>query len=322
MADVSIICHGCGTTGSVGRVTANLTCPGCGKGDDLDLWEPKVASPQGHGTGWEETRPNVLADWDEYEGPKPGPNPLVDQHLVGDPEAYNDGNWSRGNPGYIPGGGYSVGNPGNHVGPTTGIPPIEQYDEHQGPETGGARWQGRHASVPLHVKLPDGTEWEGVGRVVQAGRPSSNPLGTPEDYLAGSYSNPGSPGYTTPKKPAHADNVVLKIDAQCPSCGHNQTALTRDAKDDGWWGCPKCGPLANLDKHPEVNPHSPPFGFTPDRSMKSKKKSLTSSLNLLPIKSTGQIIKMVDAIREKNSGLTNGEVLTLARQALLKWGNN
>jgi hypothetical protein len=314
MSEVSIICHGCGTRGSVGKVTASLVCTRCGNGDNLDLWEPKTAAPHGPGTGWNENRPNVLEDWDEYEGPKPGPNPLADQHLVGDPDAYNDGDWSRGNPGYIPGGGYD--NAPRHLGPTTGVPPIEQYDEHKGPDSGGARWQGRHASVPLHVRLPDGTEWEGVGRVVQAGRPSSDPLGSPEEYLSGTYRKPGSPGYRAPEKPSHG-NSVLKLDAQCPNCGNNQTALTRDAKDDGWWGCPKCGPLANLDKNPEINPHSPPFGFTPDRSMKSRK----SAASLLT-KKTGQLLPMVAAIRERNTGLSNDEVLTLARQALLKWGHN
>lgn len=166
-----LICMKCGTTGSVGRVTASLACPICKTGEHLDLWDGKTAagpnqSGGGNGsTGWNKQLPNSLENWDEYAGPSVGPNPEAGSHLVGDADAYNDGDWSRGNPDYIPGGGYD--NAPRHLGPTTGVPSAEQYDSHAGPQSGGSRWQGKGASlVPLHVTLPDGTQWEGTGRVV------------------------------------------------------------------------------------------------------------------------------------------------------------
>lgn len=175
-----IICHGCGQKGLVrtASIAEDTICKTCGTGDNLDIYDGEfhtAAGPNesagGNGsTGWGKPMPNRLENWDEYEGPKVDPNPLETSHLVGDPDAYNDGDWSRGNPGYIPGGGYD--NAPRHLGPTTGVPSAEQYDSHAGPQSGGARWQGKGASlqpiamVPLRVTLPDGTKWEGQGHVV------------------------------------------------------------------------------------------------------------------------------------------------------------
>jgi hypothetical protein len=46
------------------------------------------------------------------------------------------------------------------------------------------------------------------------------------------------------------------------------------------------------------------------------------SSRLSASKKTGQVFKMVTAIKENNSGLSNDEALTLSRRALLKWGHN
>lgn len=313
MADTPIICHGCGATGSVGRVTASLICATCNTGDNLDIWEgtPKTAAPHGPGTGWNETRPNTLENWDEYQGPAVDPNPLVGERLDGTADAYSGDNYKRGNPDYSPGGGYEKSTV--PVGPITGVPPIESWDSNPGPSSGGARWQGKQSSIttPLRISLPNGRVWEGEGGiVVSAGRTSGDPMGSVEQYN-GDYSDHRGPA----QKPNHPANHTLSLNTPCPSCGNGSTHIRRDKNDDGWWGCPKCGPLANIDKNPSINPLSPPDDFTPDRRMKVK-------AGLLPVKKTGQLLKMSEVIKKNNSGLGDEEILDLSRKALLKWGNN
>jgi hypothetical protein len=310
MAEIPILCHGCGATGSVQRVTAALQCK-CGS-NDLDIWDGQktAASP---GTGWTQPHPNTLEGWDQYEGPAVGRNPLTVEDAVHDdvtPESYK-----QGNPDYIPGGGFEQNKWPSDVGQA---PEIESYDKKKGPESGGARWQGKGASLtPLHITLPDGTKWEGTGRVVQSGRKSSDPMGSAEQYVHDGYKDPTSPGYRPPAQPSgHPDNTSLKIEATCPNCRNPHTTITRDHKDDGWWACPKCGPLANVDKNPSINPLSPPIGFTPDRSMKQK------AAKFRKVEKTGQLFKMVATIKDVNTGISTEEALTLSRRALLKWGSN
>jgi ribosomal protein S27AE len=311
MSETPIICLGCGNRGKVARVTSDLTCSICKTGENLDIddGQKTAASP---GTGWTENRPNALQGWDEYSGPQVGSNPLRDTKLDSNsgvcPACGGSGKDTRAS-----GGGYSenscrlCGGSGRYTSPTSLSGPTKTDDAHtQGPNVGGARLA---TVTPLRITLPNGTKWEGTGRVINAGRTSTDPMGSVEQYN-GDYNDSRGPA----TRPNHPNNGQVKLNAQCPSCGSSSTHLTRDHKDDGWWTCPKCGPLANVDRT-KVNPYDPGFGFTPDRGMKIKG-------NVTAEKKTGQLFKMVMAIKENNSGLSNDEALILSRRALLKWGNN
>jgi rubredoxin len=293
---IPIICHGCGVTGSVERVTAALQC-GCGS-NDLDIWDGQkvAASP---GTGWNEPRPNVLEGWNEYEGPEVGPNPNgVDNGDHVTPDSYK-----RGNPGYIPAGGYEQNQWPSDVGQA---PEVETYDERKKAPAGSAHWGSR---TPLHITLPDGTKWEGVGSVVQAGRRSSDPLGSAEQYVSDAYKDPSEPGYRPPSLPSnHPSAHALPINAACPSCGLGKTTI----EQGGNWNCKNCGPLANIDKNPEIDPYNPGENFRP---MNNRQKAAS-------VRKSSQLIKMVALIKKTNSGLSTDEALTLSRKALLKVGNN
>ena len=312
--ETPIICLSCGTLGKVARVTEDLSCPNCKTGANLDIYDgqPKTAAPHGPGTGWNTTQPDALKGWDEYAGPQVGTNPLVNQKLDADADRPCPACGGTGHDNRASGGGYDentcrlCGGSGRYTPPTSSEGP-KPYDKVQGPASGGARIASQ---TPLHITLPDGTKWEGVGHVVQAGRTSTDPLGSVEQYN-GEYNDNRDPA----KKPAHPATGQIKIDAPCPNCRHSVTHITRDAKDDGWWTCPECGSLANIDKNPDVNPHAPEPGFTPDRGIKLKASRLGN-------KKTGQLFKMIVAIKETNSGLSSDEALTLSRKALLKLGHN
>jgi hypothetical protein len=98
-------------------------------------------------------------------------------------------------------------------------------------------------------------------------------------------------------------------EAPCPSCGHAPTHLVNDYKDDAWWHCPNCGPLANIDLHPEIDPYHPPEGFTP----KGPRSFRTSGKGGQRAQRTGRILRMLATVTSTNPGLRPSEALGIVR---------
>lgn len=310
MNAIPIVCLACWSRGSVNRVTANLRCA-CGSTDiDLDMGQ-KTAKPMGPGTGWGPHRHSPTEGWSSYEGPTPGrnnePMPLVNDNMVC-PACHGSG-WDPIDSTIQ----CRECNGAGVVNPPTGQPPVRSWDATtQEVRSGGAGWH-------------------------TAGRPSSDPFGSVEDHIRST-----APGYGTrtapagpfspdkadtfyPRMPNASPNVKTRPEhdydtptgkpyqmdsAMCPNCGHAPTQLVKDSHEDAWWHCPSCGPLANIDKNPEVNPFSPGPGFTPDRKMK------TGRLAALGRK-TGKLIAIADTVSATNPGLTLAEVLSVARGSLI-----
>lgn len=100
--------------------------------------------------------------------------------------------------------------------------------------------------------------------------------------------------------------VLALADVACPSCSR-PTSIVADAAKHGWWRCAGCGPLANLEANPHLDPYSPPAQFKAD----GKGFATTASK-----KKAGKLVPLIATIREHNPGLTAREILTLGRQTL------
>lgn len=321
----TLICHGCRTVAVVNKVTPNITCT-CAH-PDLDLYEPRsvthrvqAASDRGFlewmgvtansgGTGWGQPHPDELKGWSEYPGPMPGPNPGwgVPDAMPKRCENCHGSGWSLRER------CRACKGTGMHHPPTSETP-APQVAKHPGQTT-----------VPF------------VGRRRQGGRKSTDPLGSPEEHIRKTtpgYTNQGyrAPGENFdgrpdsfyPSMPNMSPNVKtrqdrdysvkpsepLKLNSPCPECGHPHTDLVTDntPAEDGWWHCPNCGPLVNIDKHPEVNPYD--HGTYPgrDSGFKSAKKSRP-----------GRVMRMVASVSSTNPGLSTREVLDVVRRTVQKY---
>jgi len=304
-----IQCFSCGLQFNAKRVTASLKCARCQSGD-IDLFDGVKEASSG-GTGWNQPRPNPLEGWavmpaTDLPGPNPRPTDSVSPQLSGGttvcPACKGSGYDNRAS-----GAGYDEIKCRNCHGtgrytPPTGAPSVQQNDHAAKPPVGSAAWTASR-NVPVTITYADGRTMQVTGTFTEAGRKSSDPLGSPEEYLRGTYKDPGSPTYKAPQKPTHGETRALALPgASCPSCHSDTTQLVRDANDDAWWHCPTCGPLANIDRNPEVNP----FHF--DGTLPSNRKMKAAS----KVK-TGTLFRKVQAVIKTNPGLTVQESLTLAR---------
>lgn len=333
MTGVPIVCFNCGNRGVVNRVTASLRCS-CGS-TDIDLDDSgiqTVAYPHGPGTGWGQPQ-DLTRGWSDYEGPLPSPNPAS-----GTVPPVND---SMRCPS-CHGSGYDTQdktlcrecNGAGVVKRSTGQPDVETNDATSGgPPVGGARWQGTAQAMVTSGSGGTVTVFGGGGGAGGWG------LSTPESRVAArvSLTDPagsaeyqnrhGAPGYTIPEeqftdrsknvdyreprdygKPT--DKPYQMHQATCPNCGHAPTELRKDRNEDAWWHCPSCGPLANIDKHPDIDPYSPPKNFQPDRSMKTSKLRRNHK--------TGKLISIIATVQDHND-LSIAEALAIARTTLLTY---
>lgn len=341
---VDIFCGDCGAQGSVNRVTASLQCR-CGSTDLGLLGEDGTPKQASGGSGWYQPRPDPLEGWSEYEGPTPGHNPLVGRPLDGMrpgdvgkngeevcPVCKGSGHF----PAVVSGGGYdeSVCRECNGTGtvhPTTGTPPVETDDATtSGPQTGGARWQGKGASfqsgqsltftVPATFTTTAGTS--GTTNVTITGY-RTNPDSVESYTNVKDYNRPNSAG-EYPAYDSRSDKLKLgdgrdysgdvgslKLkNASCPECGNGSTEMTKDKNEDGWWSCPNCGPLANVDKHPDVNPYDHSTYAGRDKGFKAAAGIFSRN------KQTGKLFKIMATIGKANDGLTDEEVFSLARKTV------
>jgi hypothetical protein len=145
-------CQSCHATAEISagalRTAASLRCQSCGS-DDLDLYDgKKTAAPKGPGTGWGHQTGDPLANWNEYVGPPPGPNPGQQAKEDADdteicPVCHGTKRTQIGGGGYSEGVCRNCHGTGRVVSPT-GQPQTESLDAHvQGPIPGGAGWVGR-----------------------------------------------------------------------------------------------------------------------------------------------------------------------------------
>jgi hypothetical protein len=272
-----------------------------------------VAYPQGPGTGWGKPQ-DLTRGWSEYQGPLPGGNPQSSAPVSDNavcPACHGAG-WDPMDSTVT----CRECNGTGQVNAPTSKPPVESYDATtSGPPVGGARWASTRT----------------------AGRTSTDVLGSPEQHIRATtpgYSERGgyrpegevdpnnaatfypkadtySPLIQSREQPAyeHGNKPYQMDSSSCPNCDHSPTELRKDKNEDAWAVCPHCGPLANIDKHPEINPYAWPHGFTPDRSMK------TSAL-LGRNKRTGKLLRIVATVASTNPGLHPGEVVRLARMSV------
>lgn len=307
---VAIFCADCGAKGVVPamQVTAALRCR-CGS-DNLGLDGvdniQMTAHSHGPGTGWGQPHPDPLNGWNEYAGPTPQTvprsAPVADTTVCpvckGSKYDLIDKGPCRecGGTGYI-----------THP---TGQGPVQNYDPGRPSPAGGAGWVG----------VTGGLTAEAQARL--GGRTSTDLYGSNEQHILtstpGYKHNPGSfperspmthvrqdKDYDAPAGPYQMDQ------APCPNCQHTPTQLVKDKNEDAWWHCPNCGPLANIDARPNINPYSPPSNFEPDRDMK---RGGFLSRN----KKTGRLLIVLAKIHEANE-LDAAEAVEIARKTLIKY---
>jgi hypothetical protein len=314
-----VICHGCQTVGAVNRVTATLRCT-CGS-DDLDLYEgarqvqhfDRTALDQGFlafmgvtansgGTGWGQPMPDALQGWNQYAGPMPGPNPNGNARDAGDdlcPTCHGDGFDMQDGVSCRECGG------SGHVTPTTSVTP-----------------------KPLTPKRPGQTSVPFMGRRKKAGRPTKEQraAGPPsaEDVLMkhvpgwntggqgkGLTETPGHKPLTGPPAPLPDQKVHLH-QAYCPNCESPQgTDLVKDGNGNAWWHCPNCGPLANIDAPPHLNPYDEHGdSFQPQQGFQATLKSKIAG------RGRSRALTMIAMVSQTNPGLSQREVVSLTCRTL------
>lgn len=296
------------------------------------------------GSGWGHAMPDPLKGWNDYAGPPvPGNN---DPYQPGRDMSHNTTTCPvcRGT-GYDVqdktvcrecGGFGSITHPTQPEGPPA---TARRPGQTAVPQVGPVR-SSRQVVISPEFAAHLAAGGNGVKR--GRGRPSSDPFGSVEDHLQAT-----SPDYrhrllqqtvpaqfdpkdtstyypsadsmspavkTRQNRPGfqpeiHGDEPYKMNDAWCPMCGHDPTHLERDAKDDAWWSCPNCGPLANVDKNPSVNPYDTDDDFEPDRNMKRSSRFRRAS------KKTGRIFKIMAAAQRTNN-LTDREAFELARRTV------
>jgi hypothetical protein len=283
------------------------------EGSRLKPWTSAARSDGG--TGWGKSHPSADSNWSDYAGPTPGPNPNIGTKTDADADhvcqiCKGTGKTSIG------GGGYDESVCRNCHGTGSVKYSGESHGETNDATT-STRPQLGASAARAKVTMPDGTTYF-LPMNVNAGRRSADPLGSPEDHIMAGGGYGDRENNTQIRQPAdlaqsHGDAPLSLDQASCPDCGHAPTQIVKDKNDDGWWHCPSCGPLANVDKNPEVDPYRPGDNFTPDRSMKRKGKILNRKGG-----STGKLLSMTASIQSKNA-VTVREALTLAREALISF---
>jgi hypothetical protein len=325
---VPVGCFTCGAEATVNRITANLRC-GCGSSEVdlvdgpevqaqlaslrtarlsfLDFMRQGASSPVGE----------EIKGWNVYQGPPAGKNPRAvapgDQTCRvcrGTGIAVQDGGTCR-----------ACGGDGKMT-PTTSPEPEPLVAKHPGQSTQtSVPFMGRRiATAPVtdqEAKLPTPEQVlsETVPDYTDRGqrRPhSTDPFSwddTSTHYPRADTLSPANRyreqrDYSQPP-PGH----FAMPGASCPNCGQDPTHLVKDHKENAWWHCPDCGPLANIDKNPAIDPYSPGDDFRPNpKNFKSGKTA-----GAYRGKDRGSILRIALVVAENNSGLTPREVVHLAR---------
>jgi hypothetical protein len=326
MTGIPVCCMACGAQACVNRVTANLQC-GCGS-SDVDIYDGSPGQLQAIAAarasqlsflafmreGTSTPVGTEVPGWNVYQGPPPSPNPwghakssLPCPVCHGSKFDVQDGGVCR-----------ECGGSGTMT-PTTSVAPAPLVAKHPDSSTQtsvpfmGRRKQATAPSIEEVLKetAPGYSDRGGKGPKDKSAEFSWN--NTDTHYPRADSMSPATRyrephDYTEPPKGHFA-----MPGAACPNCGQDPTHLVKDHKEDAWWRCPNCGPLANIDKNPSVDPYEPPEEFLPDGS-KFKERTATYRG-----KSRGSLLRMALATQESNPGLTERQVLFLARNAVSRY---
>ena len=299
-----VFCWNCTNVGSAVKVTANLRCA-CGS-RDVDLYDPQdphqrhriamVAQAHAEPPTFVEhmvgprfashttaSTPvgTEIPGWDVYKGPMPGKNPLQNN---------DDPHMGPMRCSVCKGSGYDLrdrnvcrecGGTGFMTPTTTPEPPA--VARHQYPST--------QTTIPF------------MGKRKTAARPSV----TTEQSRAAK-----APDWWKPMDYQHEQQAPLVMrGAACPNCDSPNTHLVTSSRGEGWWSCPNCGPMANIDKHPEIDPYNPPAGFKP-KARTFKAASIRDSR-------VSRIAAVVGAVSQQNPGLRPHEIVGLARETVRRY---
>jgi hypothetical protein len=267
-----------------------------------------------------QARTDELRGWSEYEGPMPGPNPMsnhVEQPLTC-PTCHGSGVNAKDDPGPC-----RACRGSGHLTPTTSELDEPQVARHNYPST--------QTTTPF------------VGRRVQGGRTSTDPLGSVEDHVRATTPGYSPQGPQQPREPefdwTNTSSHYPKADTHSPAMGHREPhdydsasaapftmpgtmcpnckgaaplSLQKDHKENAWMACPTCGPLADIDSQPEIDPYRLPEDFAPAKGYRAASRKLFAS------RKTGRLLATLSLITDQNPGLTKREALGFARQSLRK----
>jgi hypothetical protein len=328
-ASVPVCCFSCGNQACVNRVTANLRCR-CGS-TDVDLFDGSPEQLQALAMakiartsfldfmreGASTPVGSEIKGWNVYEGPMPGPNPWGSPATAGAPCPACHGNkfdLQDGGPCRECGGS-------GVMTPTTSVSPAPLVARHPEPTTQTKipfMARRRVTAAPtvedvLRATTPDYSDRGGKRPPKGDGTPFSwDDTGT--HYPRADSMSPATRYRQERDYSQTPPGHFAMPGAACPNCGADPTHLVKDHKENAWWHCPNCGPLANIDQHPQIDPYAPEEGFTPNSGGFKEGKTATYEGQ-----DRGSLLRMVATTAQANSGLSPREVVFLARAAVSRY---
>lgn len=275
-----VVCFGCGERGTIGKLGKSVT-HSCGSAD-VDLW-----------TGEPEQRRRLAV----LGG---GPSFL---------DFMRHADRQRGMPA-----------PPGAASSEVGENPVEGWDEYEGPGP-----SPNPMAAPQHTELmaekrapvrPVGGEeltQESNAYVYNKHLPHKGyGEDEPEPYVAPHEYDLGQKVTKIPFLGRRKGDAPIELSAPCPRCSAPGTRIVADAREHAHWAChAKCGSLADLDAHPEVNPYRPgdrTWGRDVFRATAGRKGG----------RKDGILLRRVAVIGKTNPGLSLSEVLGLARQSVIQ----
>lgn len=326
---VAITCMNCRHSEAVPlSVVASLMCT-CGS-DDFDvLDEHTAAGPKEYSSTSVPTHtpPPTIEGWNEYQGPMPGqntesngiPTPITCPICHGsgfDPEDGMGGKCRtcHGSGFYTPMTEATPPMVARHPYPSTQtkVPfmgsPGTTANAKGFSDPMQVEYQLRHTDPQYDPQGPKGPESKGLP--FNPNRVETHYPKSPERSRAINYRKPHDYSQET-AKPFQMPGT------HCPNCGHEPLGLKRDHNDDAWASCPNCGPLVNIDRHPEYDPYKFHWDteFPKGRGDKFKDKEARRTAG----KKTGRLLSIIASVHQSNPGLTVQEAVTLARQTVARY---
>jgi hypothetical protein len=273
---IPVFCADCGARGVIAKLSTDLMCR-CGSSNlGLEGVDPKpsMMAQGAGGTGWGKPMPSPTRGWSDYAGPLPGTPPRAPRDM--DTHVCPQCHGTGLDPAYPE----TVCRRCMGAGTVTGIATGPPGNDYLHPETMDATEPSGPPS--------GGARWQ--GRAAKTERPARQVT-----------------------LPAPDERRYLLAQANCPSCANHGTALAPDRAHHAWWVC-KCGSLADLDRHPDLDPYRPGENFRPDRSMKTR----TAKLARKP-RRDGRLLAILTRVHAANQ-VSAQEALTLARATLVAHG--
>lgn len=328
---VPVICLSCKHVeeAPLSAITASLRCS-CGS-SDLDVFEPRTAAgPKEYSSASVPTHsaPPTIEGWNEYEGPMPGKN--TESNGIPTPITCPVCHGSGFDPQDSEGGGFggkcrTCHGTGFYTPMTSATPPMVARHPYPSTQTKvpfmgspGTTANAKGFSDPMQVEYqlrhtdpqydPQGPKGpENKQRPFNPNRNETFYPKAPERSRAINY-----------RKPHDYDQATAKPfempGTHCPNCGHDPLGLRRDQNDDAWASCPNCGPLVNIDRHPEYDPYKFTWDTTfPKNNFKPKPTGKSAA------RKTGRLLSIIASVHQTNPGLSIKDAVTLARQTVQRY---